>query len=258
MTTDRDAAEVVRSWMKEEVQLDDAGIHRVLARLPDTPQRRHRWLWPFDWRPFGPGATRSVGSVAPLATRRTYTMFNAIRVAAIVAAFALAGSLLLVSTDLGQPADPMGPPAASAPGSEAIAHVTGEQRVLRQVSVGEVDVVPGGVAIRGVTWEAAVSADDARLEGVLSVTQNEDSFEDSVGTRAISGSARLDTDDGSWVGTYRGIGYPDTNDLQYQSVLRGEGAYEGLTTVLYTTNYQNELVLDFEGIIFPGEMPEYP
>jgi hypothetical protein len=258
MTTDREAAEVVRSWMKEEIQLDDAGIHRVLARLPDTPQRRHRWLWPFDWRPFGPGAARRAGSDAPPVIRRINTMFNAIRVAAVMAALALAGSLLLVSTDLGRPADPDQAPAAPAPGGEAIAHVTGEQRVLRQVSAGEVGVEPGGVAIRGATWEMAVSADDPRLDGLLSVTQNEDSFEGSVGTRAISGSARLDTDDGSWVGTYRGIGYPDTNDLQYQSILRGEGAHAGLTVVLYTTNYENELVLGFEGIIFPGEMPEYP
>jgi hypothetical protein len=31
MTTDRETAEVLRSWMKEDVRLNDAGVHRVLA-----------------------------------------------------------------------------------------------------------------------------------------------------------------------------------------------------------------------------------
>ena len=34
MTNERETAEVIRTWMKEEVQLDDAGVHRVLAPVP--------------------------------------------------------------------------------------------------------------------------------------------------------------------------------------------------------------------------------
>ena len=95
MTTEREAARVVREWMQEPTELDDRGLARVLEQLPDTPQRRHRWLRPLDWRPFGPGATRSAGPGGATLRWRNPNMLNATRLVAAIAIIAVSGSLAL-------------------------------------------------------------------------------------------------------------------------------------------------------------------
>ena len=67
MTIGNDLERRLDSWMQEDATLPD-DLSEVLAKLPETPQRRHRWSFSF----------------ADL-TWRTRTMFNATRVAATIA-----------------------------------------------------------------------------------------------------------------------------------------------------------------------------
>ena len=95
MKTERDTARLMREWMQEPAELDDRGLFDVLHQLPDTQQRRHRWLWPFDWRPFGVGATRSAGSAQDGSTRRSTHMLTATQFVSAAIVMTLGGAAAL-------------------------------------------------------------------------------------------------------------------------------------------------------------------
>ncbi len=124
MTTEREAARVVHDWMQEPTELDDRGLDRVLAQLPNTPQRRHRWLRPLDWRPFGPGVTRSPGSGRALHHWRYPNMVTATRIVAVIAVIALSGSLALNVGQEERASAPLSP--ENAPGSIWLERDAGE------------------------------------------------------------------------------------------------------------------------------------
>ena len=255
MTTDREAAEVVRSWMKEEVQLDDAGVHRVIARLPETPQRKHRWLRPFEWRPFGSGATRSAGARSWAPPGRTRAMFTPIRVAAGTAVLALSGTLLLVSS-LVEP-----PPSGPVPGAESSdvsmepAHYTGSVSAW-EAGATEREVLSDRTIQRWpAAWSNAMS--DPRVTGRGEAMDYLESIVGAGGVTVLShtGVGRLETSTGSWAVECHGGGSALGPDGGYLFCwYEGEEAYDGLTAFQVMTMTANG-TFDAEGWIFPGERP---
>ncbi|MGD8487053.1 MAG: hypothetical protein PVH07_10485, partial [Chloroflexota bacterium] len=91
MTIGHDLEQRLESWMQEDATLPD-DLREVLAKLPETPQRHHRWSF----------------TLAELSWR-TRTMFSATRVAATIAIFALGASIALI-------AGPLGPSSEVVPG----------------------------------------------------------------------------------------------------------------------------------------------
>jgi len=259
MTTDREAAEVVRSWMKEETELDDSGIHRVLARLPDTPQRRHRWLWPFEWRPFGSGATRSADPREAPASGRFMHMFTATRVAAITAVVALGGSLLLIAGPLG-PAPSVGPPGAEAPPDPmAPASFTGSVVAWDEPgSADETVELPDRVIDR---WTARFTntMTDPRVTGSGKAAEYLEAIVGESGATYLSHSSSgyLENDGGAWAMSCTGAGDKGASS---EGIITcwyvGEGGYDGLAAFAQlATDDIDSGFWDVKGWIFPGDPP---
>ncbi len=255
MKNERQTAEVIRTWMKEEVELNDTGVHRVLARVPDTPQRKHRWLWPFDRRPFGPGATRSADAREATPDWRFRSMFTPIRVAAVTTVLALTGTLALVSGPLA----PTGP--AALPGAEGAtvsmepAHFTG---LITAWDTGttEVESLPDRTIQ---TWPVAWRnlTDDPRVNGEGESMDYLETIQGADGVAVVShsGHGRLTTDDGTWAVACEGAATSlESEDGYIFCWYEGEAAYEGLTAFVVLT-MRSDGAFDTEGWIFPGQRP---
>ncbi len=240
MTIGNDLEHRLDSWMQQDANLPD-DLGEVLTKLPETPQRRHRWSFHFDDM-----------------TWRTRTMFSATRVAAAIAIFTLGASLTFVGVSLGPDQDAAVAPSAEIPAAEVIAHVTGEMTAAETRDEGTATYTPRAMEHRGVVQDYDVVSSDPRLSGQLSLRLGYDTIFGVPGTSAFAGIGRIENDEGAWEGPSRGVGYPDTNDTYTQVVLTGSGAYEGLTAVLDTNNATNQLVYEFEGSIFPGALPALP
>jgi len=259
MTTDRETAEVIRSWMKEETELNDAGVYRVLARLLDTPQRRHRWLWPFDWRPFARGATRSADTRGATPSGRFMHMFTATRVAAITAVLALGGSLVLVAGPLG-PSTTVAPPGAEAPPDPmAPASFTGRVAAWESSdSVGETVELEDRVIDR---WSTRFTntMTDPRVTGSGRAADYVEAIVGDSETTYLSHSSSgyLENDGGAWAMSCTGAGDEGSSSVGVIACWYvGEGGYDGLTafTQLMTDNIDSGL-WDVKGWIFPGSPP---
>jgi hypothetical protein len=108
-----------------------------------------------------------------------------------------------------------------------------------------------------------VETGDPRISGQLWMNQDYDTLHDSRATVAV-GHAGIDLDEGAWRGTFSGNGAAGYEGLALIHVdLRGTGAYEGLSAMLFL--YFDEASIDHdlgdfdsEGIVFPGELPPMP
>ena len=241
MTIGSDLEHVLDSWMQEDAVLPD-DLAEVLAKLPETAQRRHRWS--FDWHDL---------------TWRTRTMFNTPRIATAIAIFTLGASLTFVGVSLRPDHDAAVVPSAEIPAAEVIAHVTGEMTATSEgADDGTMTVSPRAVEYRDAVQHYDVVSSDPRLDGQMSLRYSRDQIIGAPGTSAFAGIGRIENEAGSWEGPSRGVGYPDTNDMYTQLILTGAGAYAGLTAVLDGNNSANELDFAFEGSIFPGALPELP
>jgi hypothetical protein len=120
---------------------------------------------------------------------------------------------------------------------------------------GEVASGPGYSEALGVVTRGEVAADDTRIAGTMTQVHNlreaasVDPAEGAVGI--ISGTVRIDNDEGAWVGTFTAYGGEPGGKEWY--VMEGEGAYEGLTTIF---GYGEGSSL--EGVILPAELPAQP
>ena len=83
---------------------------------------------------------------------------------------------------------------------------------------------------------------------------------DPNGGVVYTGTFLLQGETGSWTGTQFGYFPPDP--VIAAMTLEGEGAYEGLSAIIYQTyadaQAQQDDIVSFEGMIIEGELPPYP
>jgi len=175
-----------------------------------------------------------------------------------VAVLALGGfGLFMVAT--GGPADdPVAPGAAIDP-AETVAKVSGSIAGDADLSVEETSTM-GEYAMeyRGLTGVGRSFSDDDRLDGEAKVTWLWDDFTpyDLHGAALKTMLIQIWNDEGSWEGVAHGVRYPEEvyGDSHTAGLLRGSGGYEGLSAYLRWDAQNHDYT--FEGLIFPGDMPE--
>ena len=113
----------------------------------------------------------------------------------------------------------------------------------------------GRTLIREYGFGGTIDIGDPRLAGELWILYNADTFPDSRGSVAV-GRAGIDNEDGAWHGTFHGYATPNEERLYYLLDFVGEGAYEGLSAMLFLLD--NGRGFDVEGMIYPGELPPLP
>jgi hypothetical protein len=164
----------------------------------------------------------------------------------LIAAISLILSVCLGPGAIGQSAAPVDPMGAS--------YWTGTYTFIDSDSI-EWQPGPGYSEALGVTERASVEATDPRISGAWVQVRNLRSYAsrepDQNDVAVSSSTARIDNDDGAWVGTFNGYyGGPGGEEW---NVFVGEGAYGGLTAVF---RYHGDNTL--EGVILPGDLPAGP
>ena len=259
--SDRPLGRDLRDWLEGSVaelpdgaELPSAIRSDVLSRLPGTPQRR-RW-WPFRWRPFGTGATRSADREGPHPEGRPRSMFNAARVVVSVIVLALVGSLAYLAAPTVERTISPAAPAAIDPSD--FAGFSGTFRATL-CEGGERTIVDGGLILEGDLCSSMdLDVSDDRLSGDATGVHNAFNFHDGHGYGVRTLATEIANDGGSWSGT--GIAFHDTDDdiMRYEFLLAGEGDYDGLSAMLSLTSDSSFLDHEAMGVIFPGELPPRP
>jgi hypothetical protein len=120
---------------------------------------------------------------------------------------------------------------------------------------------PGYAEVLGIGRRIDVAADDPRITGTMTQVQNarvSDGTDPAEGhTFVIEGTARIDNDEGAWVGTWTSYGADRVGGEEWY-VLEGEGAYEGLTVVFSGDVDAESPQGPLEGVIVPFELPAVP
>jgi hypothetical protein len=216
--------------MQEDATLPD-DLREVLAKLPETPQRRHRWSFTFadlSWR--------------------TRTMFSATRVAAAIAIFALGASFALIAGPLDQAAEVVpAQPATESPEPPSI--VTGASSSIKVEVQG--DEVPGSAipTVHGHVSVVEAEMDDPRVSGTYTLTQ---SAQNHGGMGPMLGTMRVENETGAWEGPV--AGYWTSNDTHFSGCLTGELAYEGLTYCMRASADTVRFDVALDGLIYQGDL----
>ena len=109
----------------------------------------------------------------------------------------------------------------------------------------------GGSAVR------QLDMNDERLSGSQRVVVNQ--FDYGTDGSTVAGRISIENEGGSWQGTYQGVIFPHAPGVaRHQAVLVGDGDYEGLSAVLHYDSANTDNALDVDGLIFRGEIPDYP
>jgi hypothetical protein len=139
--------------------------------------------------------------------------------------------------------------------TESVTHVTGTV-TPRQTDPGIREFDECGCHWRGTTWEGPLTMSDPRLTGHQWSDWNIDEFAPHPNGAVYVGNMGVVNDEGSWEGTFSGVEYPGTGDDHLQGLLFGEGAYRGLSAMLYYTETDGRW--EVEGLVFPGKPPPLP
>jgi hypothetical protein len=110
---------------------------------------------------------------------------------------------------------------------------------------------------RGFTWAGTITATDPRFSGMHYVSWDGDSYTLASGDEGPSAFAeghRIENADGAWQGASIGATLPGGTAEASPVVLTGEGAYEGLTAVLFRS--EGSCFIAFRGIVM--EFPDPP
>ena len=167
----------------------------------------------------------------------------------------LALSLGLGSSAMGQSEQPLGPMGAS--------FWTGTWTFIEGSFTPPVEETEGPVyaEVLGISRRGDVAADDRRIAGTMTQVQNarlSDSMDEGEGhTFIINGTARIDNDEGAWVGTWTSYGADRVGGAEWY-VLEGDGAYEGLTAVFWVDVEPDSGQSPLEGVIQPAAVPDLP
>ena len=140
-------------------------------------------------------------------------------------------------------------------GSDASAVLSFTAPYGTQTDLGTAVVDEGRSGYRDATYTVRFEANDPRISGELWSIHHWERHRDSQGA-TIVGLAGIDGEAGAWQGTFHGYASPGDKYLAYQLDLAGEGAYEGLSAMLFMTD--NGASFDVEGMVFPGELPPPP
>ena len=120
---------------------------------------------------------------------------------------------------------------------------------------------PGYAEVLGIGRQMAVTADDERIAGTMTQLQNarvSDGVDPVEGHAfVISGTARIDNEEGAWVGTWTSYGADRVGGQEWY-VLEGEGAYEGLTAIFAGDVDADSPQGPLEGVILPFADPQLP
>ena len=143
--------------------------------------------------------------------------------------------------------------------------VTGETTAKREVFGGTYSGIDGVDRNRDAVYEDTFEWSDPRLPSVMQITENVDIHYrgDDQDAWAWVGAIRLEDSDGAWTGSEYGMGEWVDQRLVLQPrmmLLRGEGAYEGLSAMLQRSWETDDPTYpaSVEGYIFEGELPPMP
>ena len=239
MTIGRDLEHRLDSWMQEDAALPD-DLREVLAKLSETPQRRHRW-------------SLSFADV----TWRTRNMFSATRVAALVAIMTIGGSFAIYSGALAPATDQAVVPSVEIPSAEDPAQMMAPARIEGTFLWGLDGDNNGeevGAFLRGRIGRIwAIESADPRIDGTGRVVVD---ARDDGGLGPEWGTFRLETEEGAWQGTMSG--FWDRHETRTSGWLRGDGGYAGLTMYLETVIDHAGAPAKLVGVIVPGDPPSDP
>lgn len=253
MTTEPETTRIVRSWLHEdEHESADRVLAQVLAELDTTPQRRS-W-WP-AWR---------------MPYMNTYAKLAIATVAVVIVV--AAAFYLLPGRDAGAVGSPTSTAAsprvvqspfalASVPGAfKACVPMNSELRrgTDEQVVVPHPDGDMTVARRRGFTWAGEIQATDDRFSGTHYYSFDADEYtlpSGQPGPEAFAEGHRIENDQGAWQGWAVGGGMTKDDGMSSPVYLTGEGAYQGLTAILFLDEAPG-CFYSFQGLV--AEFPEPP
>jgi hypothetical protein len=126
----------------------------------------------------------------------------------------------------------------------------------------ETEVIPGpdgDVTVeksRGSTWKGPITATDPRFTGTHYATTSGINYQppSEEGQRISADGHRIENDEGAWHGSGFLASLADGTERWGPVFLTGEGAYAGLTAVLFET--EGTCFLNFRGVLM--DVPEPP
>lgn len=115
---------------------------------------------------------------------------------------------------------------------------------------------------RGGAWTpTATEMSDPRLVGDYTISESSNVYgaPASAMHTLLSGTWRIETEEGAWEASYTAVGFPDGTYSTVTTSLVGEGAYAGLFAV-WEASYLGDAACawDIRGVIFPAAPPEPP
>lgn len=164
-----------------------------------------------------------------------------------------AGSAAMPSGDLGLPEF-----TACVPPNEFFKSGTTETEVISGPN-GDVSVE----LTRGYTWRGEITATDPRLSGMHFYSWDGNGYTpgsanpaapEVIGQATWAEGHRIENDGGAWSGSAHGLTLADGTERASPIVLTGEGAYDGLTAVMFFT--EGDCFFDFRGIV--ADVPDPP
>jgi hypothetical protein len=133
----------------------------------------------------------------------------------------------------------------------AAVRVTGTETLHSDITVPPGEMDDGVLRIRGIHATTDEVASDPRVSGSGTIVGNADVIR-MHGPQW--GTFRIENEGGAWEGTWRGVNHGGSLDTG-SAWLVGSGENEGLTYDYSLGGNNSDLVLETEGLIFPGEAP---
>ncbi len=198
-------------------------------------------------------------AMSPTSRWRTRSMFSIITSTAGIGVAALVATTLLFS---GQPSgneETVAPGAEATPLVAAYVHGSPSRPSCCGPEVETYDEAGNRLTLRNMETGGTWTFDDPRLTGAVTTVGHMDAFPQADSDEWVEvwwGDLRVVNEDGAWSGTSSGSldsAQPvETRTTLYQ--LTGEGAYEGLSALLFETTTIGSEPYIF-GMVFPGSLP---
>ena len=248
----------LKDWLRHSTDSSagpDVAADKVMARLPDIPQRR-RWL---PWLP-----VRRPKPDEP--DRRTRLMFSPLQAATAGAlTLAVAGVMFLVAPldDTTAPA----PAGAEAIGSGEVSAFEGFFPYGSGKQLAKKEFLDNGVVTnREQIWEITnAETTDDRFGGQVTNTWNWDQYVErdgasiGVGHSIWVGGWRIENDGGGWQERPQiTFSFPDGTYPVVTTTFDGVGGYEGLTAIVEVTEDVGASGFYLRGVITDGPLPPVP